>query len=113
MYRGGRGGILREEDKSKGGGGGGGRGGGGGGGGGGGRSGGGGGDNNDNDTDGTDNAGAGNLPPLQMLPPAINVRGIGSCLIHDFLGITGFEQCLVVPRLDDDCKDKEVSSAPQ
>ena len=50
----------------------------------------GGGDNDDYDTDGTNNAGAGNLPPPQTPPPAINVCGTGSCLIHDFLEITGF-----------------------
>ena len=78
-----------------------------------GRGGGGGGDNDDRDTDGTDNAGTGNLPPTQMSPSTINVRGTGSCLIHDFLGIAGFEQCLVVLRLVDDGKDEEGLPAPQ
>ena len=73
----------------------------------------GGGDNDNNDTDGTDNAGAGNLPPPQTPPPAINVRCTGSCLIHDFLGNAGFEQCLVVPRLLDDGEDEEGLLAPQ
>jgi hypothetical protein len=48
------------------------------------------------------------------------VRGAGSCLVQDFFGIAGSEQCLVVPRLDydyddgvDDGKGEEGSSAPQ
>ena len=93
MYGGGREGIPREEDEGE--------------------SRDGGGDNNDNDTDGTDDAGAGNLPPPQMPPPAINVHGTGSCLIHDFLGIADFEQCLVIPRLVDDNEDQEGLPAPQ
>ena len=95
MYGGGCGGILRGEDKGKG------------------RGGGGGGDNKDSDTDSTDNAGTSNLPPKQTPPSAINVRGTGLCLIYDFLGVAGFEQCLVVPRLVDDSEDKERSLAPQ
>ena len=87
MYGGRREGILREEDKGK--------------------SGDGGRDNDDNDTDGTDNACAGDLPP-QTPPPAT-----GSCLIHDFLGIAGFEQCLVEPRLVDNSEDKDGSPVPQ
>jgi hypothetical protein len=49
-----------------------------------------------------------------------DLRGAGSCLVHDFFGIAVSEQCLVVPRLDydyddgvDDGKDEEGSSAPQ
>ncbi len=48
------------------------------------------------------------------------MRGAGSCLVQDFFGIAGSEQCLVVPRLDydyddgvDDGKGEEGSSAPQ
>ena len=67
-------------------------------------------DNGDNDTDG---AGASDLLPPQMPSPAINVRGTGSCLIHDFLGIAGSKQLLAVPRLVDDDKDKEELLAPQ
>jgi hypothetical protein len=93
MYGGGCKGIPWEEDEGK--------------------SGDGGGDNDNNDTDGTDDAGTGNLPPPQTPPPAINVRDTGLCLIHDFLGIAGFEQCLVVPRLVNDGKDEEGSPAPQ
>jgi hypothetical protein len=49
-----------------------------------------------------------------------NVRGAGSCLVHDFFGIVGSKQCLVIPRLDydydndvDDGKGEEGSLAPQ
>jgi hypothetical protein len=93
MYDGWREGIPREEDEGEG------------------RD--GGGDNDDNDTDGTVDAGAGNLPPPQTPPPAINMCGTGLCLIHDFLGIAGFEQCLIVPRLVDDGEDEEGLPAPQ
>ena len=64
-------------------------------------------DNDNNDTDSTDDAGAGDLPPPQRPPPAISVRGTRSCLIHDFLGIAEFKQCLIVPRLVSDSEDKE------
>ncbi|KAL3823575.1 hypothetical protein ACHAXA_002916 [Cyclostephanos tholiformis] len=31
---------------------------------------------------------------------SIEVHGAGSCLVHDFLGIAGLEQCLVLPRIE-------------
>ena len=63
--------------------------------------------------DSTDDAGTGNLPPPQMPLPTINMRGTGSCLVHDFLGIGGFEQYLVILCLVDKGKDEEGLSAPQ
>ncbi len=48
------------------------------------------------------------------------MRGTGSCLVHEFFGIAGSEQCLVVSRLDynyddgiNDGKGKEGLLAPQ
>ena len=67
----------------------------------------------DNADNGTDSAGANNLPPPQTPPPAINLCGTGLCLIHDFLGIAGFEQFLILPCLVDDGKDKEGLLMPQ
>jgi hypothetical protein len=35
-----------------------------------------------------------------MSSSLIEVHGAGSCLVHDFLGIAGLEQCLVLPRIE-------------
>jgi hypothetical protein len=55
-----------------------------------------------------------------------DMSGAGSCLIHDFFGFAGSEQCLVIPHLDydydydydyddgvDDGKGKEVIVGPK
>ena len=33
------------------------------------------------------------------------MRGAKKCLVHDFFGIEGSKQCLIIPRLDYDCND--------
>ena len=91
MYGDGHRSILREDDKDKD------------------RS----GDNDDDDMDGTDNASAGDCPPPQTPPLTIDMHGTRSCLVHDFFGIVGFKQCLIVLRLVDNEEDKEGLSAPQ